>query len=405
MYIERTLEKIIESISKKYSVLLINGPRQVGKTTILQHLSKKNRTYVTLDDPILAQLAKDEPKMFIERFPPPVLIDEIQYAPNLFPYIKMHVDDNKKSGAYWLTGSQHFRLMKNVSETLAGRVAILNLLGLSNKELENKGKSSKPFIPEKIKNYSEKSNSRTLKTVYKRIWRGSFPKISADRNMDRDLFYSSYLKTYLERDVRDLTKIGDESSFIRFLKSIAARTANLINLSEIAKDVDVSPNTVKNWLSILQTSGLVYLLNPFFNNITQRLIKAPKLYFLDTGLCSYLAGWTTPEALEAGVMSGAIFETYVISEIIKSYWHNGKEFPGFFYRDKDSKEIDLLIVQNQNIYPIEIKKTTIPSKKHVKHFSLLDKFKETVETGALICMNDKITPLKENINALNLYNI
>jgi len=412
MYIERTLERYVEKAAQQFPVLLVVGPRQVGKTTFLRNQSQDNRTYVTLDDPTLAGLAKEEPKLFLERFPPPLLIDEIQYAPELLPHIKMAVDQNRNPGQFWLTGSQQFHLMKGVSESLAGRVGIVNLLGLSQFERTGHAAAHEPFLPtNQIINErghqllgtslkGERPHPPNLPSIFEQIWRGSFPAISLNEEMDRDLFYSSYVQTYLQRDVRDLTRVGSELSFLKFLRAAAARTGQLLNLADMARDCDISQPTAKTWLSILQTSGIVYLLEPYATNLSKRLIKAPKLYFLDTGLCCYLTGWSDPTTLEAGAMSGALLETFVVSEVIKSWWHNGKQAPLFFYRDKDKKEIDLLIVTNQTAYPIEIKKTGVPSKKAIQAFSALEHIKMDVGEGGLVCFVNLVTPIDEKNNAI-----
>ncbi len=401
-YIHRTLEPIIQQVSKQMPALLVVGPRQVGKSTLLQHLSKSTRSYVTLDDPLLVHLAKTDPALFCERFEPPVLIDEIQYAPELLPHIKMRIDRDKQPGQYWLTGSQQFHLMKGVSESLAGRVAVTNLLGLSLAEQQAKPRVDLPFLPlqEQLqKKQADRMKMGLIKT-YEHIWRGSFPAMLSNPKLDRDLFYRSYVQTYLQRDVRDLAKVGDEMTFLKFLRAVAARTGQLLNFSDLARDVDVSPNTAKNWLSILKASNIIYLLEPYHTNLSKRLSKTPKLYFLDTGLCCYLTNWSNSKTLESGAMSGAIFETFVVSEIIKSYWHNGKEAPLFYYRDKDKKEIDLLIFQDQEIFPIEIKKTASPSKDSYKNFTLLDRFGEKIKDGGVVCLCEQLLPMKKNINAI-----
>ncbi len=402
MYITRTLEAVIQSASKQFPVVMVTGPRQVGKTTFLRHLAKENRNYVTLDDPTLLALAKNEPKLFLERFPAPVLIDEIQYAPELLPYIKMEVDSNHLAGRYWLTGSQQFQLMKGVSESLAGRIGIVNLLGLSQWEYRGFAALDTPFLPgdKTLEKKSRKVNKQSLEEVYQTIWLGSFPAMLTNKKFNRDLFYSSYLKTYLQRDVRDLAQVGDESAFLRFLKVAAARTGQLLNFADLARDTDVSPNTAKNWLSILQTSGIIYLLEPYYNNLTKRLVKTPKLYFIDTGLCSYLTQWSDAKTLEAGAMSGAILETFVVTEILKSYWHNGLQAPLFYYRDKDKKEIDLIILKDQTLYPVEIKKSASPRKEAVKHFQVLNHLEANIGAGALICLTDIILPITDNIDAI-----
>ncbi|AAO90306.2 ATP-binding protein [Coxiella burnetii] len=402
MYLSRTLEPIIQKASRQFPVVMVTGARQVGKTTFLRHLAGKKRNYVTLDDPTLLALAKEEPKLFLERFKPPVLIDEIQYAPELLPHIKINVDNNRIAGQYWLTGSQPFHLMRGVSESLAGRVGILNLLGLSQWEIQKLPNFDLPFLPgdKSIGKKLTKMEPASLEAVYKRIWYGSFPAIALNVNADKDLFFSSYVQTYLQRDVRDLAQVGNESSFLRFLKVTAARTGQLLNLADIARDTDISPNTAKHWLSILQTSGIIYLLEPYHNNLNKRLIKTPKLYYIDTGLCSYLTRWSDYKTLEAGAMSGAILETFVVMEILKSYWHNGLQAPLYFYRDKDKKEIDLLIVKNQKIYPIEIKKTASPKREILKDFKVLDSFKENVSHGAVVCLVDTLIPLDRYVDAV-----
>lgn len=401
MYIQRTLEFYLKQADRQFPVLLVVGPRQVGKTTILQHLSKDHRTYVTLDDPTLAHLAKTEPSLFIQRFTAPVLIDEIQYAPELLTYIKMQVDQHHQAGSYWLTGSQQFHLMKGVSESLAGRVGIVNLLGLSLKEQQKQPKIAEPFLPisSQLKSRAAVSPPLSLRNIYKIIWHGAFPAMCLS-DVDRDLFYGSYVRTYLERDVRDLAQIGDAHAFLKFLRAVAARTGQLLNMSDMARDAGISPVTAKNWISILEASGIIYLLEPYSNNVTSRLIKAPKIYFLDTGLCAYLTEWSSPETLEAGAMSGAILETFIFTEILKSYWHNGKRAPVYFYRDKDKKEIDLLIVQDDTIYPLEFKKTANPNASTAQSFNVLEKFKKSIGEGGVICLVQTILPITAGVNAI-----
>lgn len=400
MYLKRTLENFVRKINNQFPVLLIAGPRQVGKTTFLKHISEQ-RTYVTLDDPILAELAKTEPKLFLEKFAPPVLIDEIQYAPELLPYIKMHIDKQKSPGDFWLTGSQQFHLMRGVSESLAGRVAVINMLGLSQSELEKYYKAE-PFIPTDTQINLRVKNMRTtnLHGLYTKIWRGSYPAIALDDKIDMQTFYGSYIQTYLQRDLRDLTKVGDENRFLRFLRTTAARTGQQLNITDVARDSDISVNTAKNWLSILETSGLIFLLQPYANNLTKRMVKTPKLYFLDTGLCSYLTQWTSATTLEAGAMSGAMLETFIIGEILKSYWHNGKQPFMYYYRDKDQQEIDVVLEQDQTLFPIEIKKTASPRKSQIKQFSVLKKFKKDVGSGALICLVNETIPITETVQAV-----
>ncbi len=398
LYVKRTLETFFFKASSQFPVMLVTGARQVGKTTFLRHVSGGERTYVTLDDPMTLSLAREDPALFMQRFPPPLLIDEIQYAPALLPYIKMEVDRTRKQGLFWLTGSQQFHLMQGVSESLAGRVGIVRLLGLSGKERKGEGLDASPFLPtpERV----AAGENPPLKELYRRIWRGSYPAIALDDAMDRDLFYSSYVQTYLQRDIRDLAKVGDERVFFRFLRAAAARSGQLLNLADLGRDSDVAPNTAKQWLSILQASGTVYLLEPYHTNITKRLVRSPKLYFLDTGLCSWLTEWTSPETLEAGAMSGGILETWIMSELLKTYWHNGLKEPFYFYRDKDQKEIDLLIIRDGVIYPLEFKKSASPGKADVRSFKTLEKLSLPIGQGGVICLAPQSLPITANVSSI-----
>jgi uncharacterized protein len=401
MYIDRTITATINKVSKQFPVMLVTGSRQIGKTTCLMKSADPKRTYVTLDDPQARELAIEDPKLFLQRFPPPVLIDEIQYAPQLFPIIKIAVDQGAEMGDYWLTGSQQFHLMANVSESLAGRVCILRMLGFSSVELSHNASSSQPFSPAEPKTFSY-GNPVRLMELYKQIWRGCFPAIVTDKQIEHNLFYSSYVQTYLQRDVKALVNVGDEMAFMKFLRGAAARTGQLLNIAELGRDANITHNTARKWLSVLETSGLVYLLKPYYSNLTKRLVKTPKLYFMDTGLAAYLTQWSSPETLEAGAASGAFFETWAISEIIKSYWHNGQTAPLYFYRDNDQKEIDLLIVQDGQIFPVEFKKSSTPNKNDISNFSVLKKLDLPIGLGAVICMSDSTMPINETITAINI---
>ena len=396
MYIERTLSKIVIEATKTFPVVLITGARQVGKTTIFERNKEPDRTYVTLDDPQVKALAKNDPQLFLQVYKPPLLIDEIQYAPELFPYIKMAVDSVRQKGMFWLTGSQPFNLMQGVSESLAGRVAVLELLGLS--QSEKKGYNHVPFLPDMVE--AKHRNTTDIYSLYETILQGSFPELHANSSINRTLFYSSYLKTYIERDIRQLIQITDEHRFLTFVKTAAARTGQLLNYNDMAKDVEVSVNTIKSWISVLETSGLIFLLPPYYNNIANRALKTPKIYFTDTGLCSFLCGWETAETLAHGAMSGSILETYIISEIVKSYRHNGLLANLYFYRDRDNKEIDLLIERNGSFYPIEIKRSASPKLDDVKHFNILPLLKVPTGKGAIICLYDKILPLNSQTNII-----
>jgi len=402
MYVPRTLDAFARRASAQFPVLLVTGARQVGKTTFLRHLSEPERTYVSLDDPLVLELARRDPALFFQRFRPPLLIDEIQYAPQLLPYIKMEADELRQPGLVWLTGSQQFHMMQGVSESLAGRVAILHLSGLSRREAIGEGAGVQPFLPtpEQLRERDQTSAPLDLHALYRLIWRGSMPALMLQSDMDRDLFYGSYVQTYLQRDVRDLARVGDEQAFLRFLRVAAGRTGQLLNMADLARDADVAPNTAKAWLAILQTSGLAYLLQPYHTNLSKRLVKRPKLYFLDAGLCAYLTQWSSPETLEAGAMSGAILETWVISELLKGYWHNGKEPPFYYYRDKDQREIDLLVVQDGVIHPLEIKRTASPGADDVKAFGSLRQLPEPVGEGGVICLVQQGLPLGESTFAI-----
>jgi len=405
MYIKRAIESSIAKISKTFPVLLVTGPRQVGKTTLLKHLADDSRRYVTLDDPDIRYLAKTDPALFMQRFSPPVLIDEVQYAPNILPYIKMSVDSSGRKGDFWLTGSQAFHMMANVSESLAGRVGIINLLGLSTSEINAVQSESFTTSPERLMSRLGVAQKMGVNDIYERIFRGSFPALYTGVSPELSDFYRSYMNTYLQRDIKDLTQVADETRFHSFMIAVAARTAKPIVYEEIAKDTGISPPTAKSWLSILVSSGLVALVQPYHNNLLKRATKMPLLHFLDTGLCAYLLKWGNAEILERGAMSGAFFESWVFSEIYKSYINAGKEPPLFYYRDKEKREIDILIYENGTLHPIEIKKSASPGIGAIKHFKILgpiaepehfsefEHYKTEIGNGAVICMANDLLPL------------
>lgn len=397
MYIKRTSEDVIKNLSKQFKVVLVTGARQVGKSTLLKHCDE-NRNYVSLDDLSERELAINEPKLFLETHKAPLIIDEIQYAPELLSYIKLIVDKSDEKGQYWLTGSQQFHLMKNVSESLAGRVGILDLMGLSLAEL-SQTPNNEPFFPdlEYIEKRRENHKNYSTSDIFKIIYNGSFPALNnQDEFQDRNAFYSAYIRTYIERDIRDLSSISNEMKFLNFIRVVAARTGQVLKYSELANAVDISEPTAKTWLSVLVSSNIVYLLEPYYRNITKRMTKMPKIYFLDTGLCSYLTGWSSPEVIEKGAMNGAFFETFVVSEILKSYRHNGERPLIYWYRDTQQKEIDLLIERDGKLHPIEIKLTSNPNKSMLKHFSVLD----NQGYGGLICMRESDIPLTEGVSAI-----
>lgn len=403
MLIQRALAPVIQDISAQFPVLLLTGPRQVGKTTLLEMCAKTDRRYVTLDDLNSRHLAQQDPKLFIQTFKPPVTIDEIQHAPRLFSSIKIAVDSEKqKPGMYWLTGSQKFNLMRGITESLAGRVAIVDLLGLSLSEIKGSNKFI-PFLPtDKWLSLARKQVKKpeNIHSIYQHIWQGSFPKVAKMSARQRNIYYRSYVQTYIQRDIRDITGISNETIFYNFITAVAARTGQLLNYSDLARDVAIDNKTAKLWLSVLKTSGLVYLLQPWYRNITKRLIKTPKLYFLDTGLASYLTQWTNSKSLSAGAMSGSMLETWLFSELLKSYWHTGQPAHFYYYRDMDQREVDLLIETGEQFYPVEFKKTATPDKNAIKHFSLLKKLEKPVGPGAVFCLIEKDIPLSETVRAI-----
>lgn len=404
MALGRTLAGTIESVSGMFPVLMLTGPRQVGKSTLLEECARGAREYVTLDDLELRELARNDPALFLQAHRPPLLIDEVQYAPELFSAIKMIVDREKKPGLFWLTGSQKFHLMRGITESLAGRVAVLDLLGFSEKEKAGRAEAQAPFLPtpEWAGKAAEAAVNFTVGDLYSRIWQGSFPMLCSNPGVSRDIFYSSYLRTYIERDVRDNLKVGNELGFYNFIRAVAARTGQLLNYTDLARDVDVDQKTAKAWLSALELSGLVKLLEPYSGNVAKRVTKTPKLYFLDTGLAAFLTGWDTPASLEAGAMNGAFLETHVFIEILKSYWHNGK-LPGiYFYRDADRREIDFVLERNMTLYPVEVKKTASPGGKDWRAFDCLRASKKDVGPGAVVCLRPGHVPLSREVMAINV---
>ena len=393
-YFKRLAENVIQKQEKMFKTILVTGARQVGKTTMLKNI-KPDINYITLDDMLLNQLAVEDPELFLKANKPPIIIDEIQYAPNLLRYIKIEVDNSDKKAMYYLTGSQQFNLMKNISESLAGRVGILNLLGLSLREIKDID-FNEPFMPteEYLNNRRKCEKEISYDEIWNIIHKGSMPALYQEES-DVDMFYAMYVSTYIERDVRNLTQVGDTLSFLKFMTALASRIGQLLNLNSIANEVGITIPTAQRWLSILVASNIVYILEPYYNNIMKRAVKTPKVYFLDTGLAAYLTKWKTSEVLESGTMAGSFFENYVIVEIIKSYNNSGElRPPVYFYRDKEKREIDLIIEQNGKLYPIEIKKTANPTKNMIENFKVLEMVKEVGE-GAIICMYDKIANLDE----------
>ena len=385
----REAEYMINEINKTFPVLLVTGPRQVGKTTLLLSLKPKKMEYITLDDEVLRTQAQEDPKLFLEEHPAPLLIDEVQYAPRLFSYIKINVDKEKKNGMYWLTGSQQFHLMNNVSESLAGRVGIINLNSFTYSEIK-KVKNKKLFDPVEIKNISKIN----VNSIFEIIFKGGMPRLYTEKEISLPLYFQGYIDTYISRDVKMLTQVGNEFSFRKFIVSVASKTGEQLNYTTLANDAGVSVPTAINWLSILTTSGLVYLLEPYMSSSLKRLTHTPKIIFMDTGLACYLAGFSSAKELQMSSSSGHYLETFIISEIIKSYNAKGIRPNISYYRDKEKNEIDLLFYKNNKLYPFEIKKTALPTKEMIKNFKKLEK--QQIGQGGIICFYDNLTKLDKD---------
>lgn len=409
-YIKRSIESKLEELEKAFPVIMITGSRQVGKTTLLTVLQKEENkiNYISLDNIQIRALAIEDPELFLERYKPPLIIDEFQYAPNLLSYIKIIVDkkrqehlENEKiqsAGLYYLTGSQVFHTMKNISESLAGRVGILQLYPLSNREIENK--KDDMFLPsyENLEK-REKTQRVEIDEIYQKILKGGFPELYSNKNVEPKDFFETYIRAYIERDIRELINVKDEIKFLKFVESIAARTGQELNINDISNSVEINNMTAQNWLSILVNTGLVYLLQPYYNNNVSRIVKRPKIYFMDTGLACFLAGYMDSQTLEKSAYNGAIFETYVVTEIIKSFANQGLDSRKYlyYYRDNNGKEIDLLILYNNVMYPIEIKKSYNPGKQAIKNFDVVKKLGLKTGNGGVVCLNKEIFPLdKEN---------
>lgn len=390
-YIPRNLEAIVLQVTKEYPVVLVTGPRQVGKTTMLQKLMEgSGRGYVSLDDLNERGLARNDPELFLQLHKPPVLIDEVQYAPELFTYIKIYVDSRHEPGAFWLTGSQAFQLMHGIQESLAGRAAVLSMTSLSQAEMY--GRAAAPFKID-LESLAAREEARVpadAGEIFERIYKGSMPAVASGQNTNNQIFYGSYLSTYIERDVRGLSDAIDSLKFLRFMTAAAARCSQMVNVADIAQDADINQKQAKDWLQILETLGLIFYLHPYSNNLLKRLVKTPKMYFYDTGLVCYLTRWSNAQVLESGAMNGAILENYVVSEIAKTYINSGRQPYMHYYRDKDAKEIDIVLEHDGILNPVEIKKTSNPGSELTKVFALLDRASVPRGKGAVICMKPKV---------------
>ena len=396
-YIKRDIESTILDVSKSYAAIIITGPRQVGKTTTLRHLIENGRTEVALDDEEARRMAKNDPELFLSIYKPPLLIDEVQYAPELFSRIKIEIDNGAAPGSYWMTGSQPFSLMKLAQESLAGRVAILHMASLSQREIYG-GEKDEPFSVElaKLQERTKGRNKIDTAQQYERIWKGSLPGHISGQYPQRDIFYSSYLQTYIQRDIWDMYEEVDYLQFADFIRAAACRAGQMLNVHDIALDVSVSDDTAKRWLGLLEKSDVIFYLRPFSNNLLKRTVKTPKMYFFDTGLVAYLTKYSSPEILMNGAINGAILENYAVSEIIKSYGNRGLEAIFHYYRDKDSKEIDLVMESDGELHPVEIKKTASPPTELASAFKVLDKAELRRGTGAIICTKQELSAIDRN---------
>jgi predicted AAA+ superfamily ATPase len=396
-YISRDIEDTILEATESYSALLVTGPRQVGKSTTLRHLAEQDRREITLDDLEARRLARTDPELFLSIYKPPLLIDEVQYAPQLFSRIKIEIDNGAAPGSYWMTGSQPFRLMELAQESLAGRAAILHMTSLSQREIYG-GNKKEPFTLDLAALSKRKAGRKPIDMPeqFERIWKGSLPAHVSGKHPARELFYSSYLQTYIGRDIKDMFGEVDSLSFADFIRAAACRAGQMLNVHSIALDVGVSDDTAKRWLGLLEKSDVIFYLRPFSNNLLKRTVKTPKMYFFDTGLVAYLTRYSSPEILMNGAINGAILENYVVAEIYKSYSNKGLEAICHYYRDKDSKEIDLVMEGDGELHPMEIKKTAAPKAELANAFKLLDKANAARGNGAVICTKKELSAVDRN---------
>lgn len=395
-YRERSIEAKLQELSGCFACIMVTGARQVGKSTLLKHIMPSGMRYVTLDDYEMAHYAKTDPVGFVNEMGVPLCIDEIQYAPEVLRAIKMKVDEaGQRPGMYWLTGSQRFEMMKGVTESLAGRVAIVDLYSMSQQEVCGAPFSPDAFDPERIRELAQLQNMCDLAELYARIWRGGYPIPNLRSHMNTDAYFSSYVQTYIERDVRALSQVGNLASFVRLMRSAAMRTGQQLVYSDLARDADISPKTAAAWISILQASGIISLLEPYHVNTTKRLAKTPKLYFMDTGLCCWLAGWYNPEQLKNSAYAGAILETWVYGQLVRAFANYGRRPPLYYYRDRDGAEVDFLYINNGCLYPMEVKRSSSPSSADLKGASTIPTGgnRYHIKPGIVFCTAQKLIPL------------
>lgn len=406
-YIKRSLEKNILDLSEDYSCILLIGPRQVGKTTMLEHLMEgTDRNRVSLDNVENRRLAKKDPELFLELHPAPVLIDEVQYAPELFSCIKIRVDNGAPPGSFWLTGSQSFNLMRLAQESLAGRTAVIHMSALSQSEMYGDGQTAPLSLTlDQLNERKEHLAPCKAIGIYERIWNGAMPGHRSGKFKDRDVFYSSYVQTYINRDVADMIPGVDQLLFSDFIRAAACRAGQMLNVHDIARDVGVSDDTAKRWLQVLEKSEVVFYLRPYSNNLLKRTVKTPKMYFFDTGLVAYLTKYSSPEILMNGAINGAILENYTVAEIRKTWHNSAKECPLHYYRDKDCNEIDMVIEADGELHPLEIKKSSNPGTELTSVFKVLNNSSLPRGTGAILCLREELSAIDRHTYILPIWMI
>lgn len=394
-YIERELERKFMEMDSFFKAILVIGARQVGKSTMLKHLAKEqNRTYVTMDDDFARDLANSDPVLFFQTYKPPILIDEIQKASVLLERIKIMCDESEETGRFWLTGSQRKNLMEKSQESLAGRLGILKLYSLSQREKAGLLHTSElDFSLDCLQERAKHLPENDIDTVYEHIWRGGYADVQSATNEQMQVYYQSYIDNYLIADAVNDEGISDTNSFKRFLRSCAALVGNLLNYNTLSESAGVSVPTARKWVSILQDMDVIYLLEPYSNNELQRLVKTPKLYFCDTGLCAYLTRWLTRDSLRDGAAGGHFYENYVVMELVKNYAYSKSSAILTFYRDSNAKEIDVFVEENGKVHPLEIKRSANPDKREIKKYNVLDKTTVETSNGGIICMYPKPFPI------------
>jgi len=394
-YINRHLERKFMKMSSFFKAVLVTGARQVGKTTMLRHLAEgQNRTYVTLDNLMARNLAKSDPVLFFQTYKPPIIIDEVQYAPELFGQVKILCDESEETGVFWLTGSQQYEMMKNVRETLAGRIGILELYSLSKSEKDGiVFENELDFTLSCLQARQAKAPKNDVVDIFEHIWRGGMPQVADADTEQRQEYYNAYVNTYLMRDVAELGGVTDTLRFGKFLAACAALTAEQVNYKTLAESSEISQPTAKEWLRLLEGMSIIYMLRPYANNALKRLAKTPKLYFCDSGLCAHLSMWLTPETLLNGAASGHFFENHVVTEMLKNYAYSESKANMTYFRDAHAKEIDLFVEKNNLIHPLEIKKSANPDRRSAKKSEILEKTSVDIGCGGIICMCEEVVPI------------